>query len=107
KHAPLLQLFGFGRENLNKFDIVNWPTTKVEWLEDTNVIFSTKLNEALDNSETDIDVSLGTGQFFRKGDIIGILPGTQTYGVPVEKMMVQSVAGDTLTVVARGFGDTS
>lgn len=104
KNAPLLQLFGFGRQNLNKFDILNWPSTKVEWLQDTNVLFSTLLTEALDSSETGIDVTTGDGQYFRAGDIIGILPGTQTYGEPVEKMMVASVSSDTLTVVARSYG---
>ena len=107
KHAPLLQLFGFDSKNLNKFDILNWPTTKVEWNEDTNVIFSTLLTEAIDGSETDWDVTTGTGKYFRKGDVIGLLPTGQTYGDPVEKALVSSVSGDTITVVARGFGATS
>lgn len=102
--APLLKLFGTGAENIKKFDIVNWPSTKVEWNHDTNVIFSTLTTEALDNSETGIDVTVGTGQYFRAGDVIGILPGTQTYGEPVEKFMVTSVSSDTLTVVTRPYG---
>lgn len=107
KHAPLLKLFGFDNSNLKKFDVLNWPTTKLEWLEDTNVIFSTLITEAIDGSETDIDVTTDTGQYFRKGDIVGILPGTQTYGEPAEKFLVSSVSTDTLNVVARGYGATS
>lgn len=108
KSAPLLTLFGIGRENLKKFDVINWPTTKVEWLHDSNVIFSTKLTEDIDGStEDEWDVSTGTGQFFRKGDIIGVLPGLQDYGEPAEKAVVESVTGDTLTVYDRGFGGTS
>lgn len=107
KTAPLLKLFGFGNENIKKFQILNWPSTKVEWLQDTNVIFATTTAESLDGSATELDVAANMGQFFRTGDIVGILPGTQDYGEPAEKLRITSVATDTLTFDARGYGSTS
>jgi len=33
KEAPLLRLFGFGQENVRKFKMINWPSTKAEWID--------------------------------------------------------------------------
>ena len=94
--APLLKLLGVNGEG--KFNLVNWPSTKVEWIEDAMAPLTSLLTEEVDTSETGIDVTTGTGVYFRQGDIVLINS--------VEKVLVTSVATDTLTVV-RGYGDTS
>jgi hypothetical protein len=95
--APLLNIFGFSSKNVSKFDLVNFPSTKVEWIEDTMSPYTTTIAEALDNSETGVDVATDTGAYFRQGDIVS---------VDSEYMLVTSVSSDTLTVT-RGYGSTS
>jgi hypothetical protein len=95
--APLLRIFGFSSSNVSKFNIVNWPATKVEILEDSMSTLTATLDEADDGQETALDVQTGEGALFRQGDII--LIGT-------EQLLVTSVSTDTLTVT-RGYGDTS
>lgn len=95
--APLLNILGFGPENVRKFDLVNFPSTKIEWIEDTMSPYTATVNEALDSSETGVDVATDQGAYFRQGDIVA---------VDSEYMLVTSVSGDTLTVT-RGFGGTT
>ena len=95
--APLLNIFGFSSKNVSKFQVVNFPSTKVEWLEDTMSPFTTTTAENMDDSETGMDVATDTGAYFRQGDIV--LVGS-------EQMLVTSVSTDTLTVV-RGYGSTT
>jgi hypothetical protein len=105
--APLLKLFGTGRENIKKFEIVNWGSTKVEWLHDTMPILKTKLAASLNNTDLTFTVTTDEGKFFNEGDVLAFLPDGQDYGEPTEKVVVQSVSGDVITVYARGFGSTS
>src|SRR5690606_8751548 len=102
--APLLQLFGFGSENLSKFKVVNWPSTMLEIIEDIMSPFESKIAEDLDNAETEIDVASGHGSYFRKGDVVGILDAN---GEVAETLLVLSVSGDTLTVDTRGDVSTA
>jgi hypothetical protein len=96
--APLLNILGFGSENIKKFDLVNFPSTKIEWIEDTMSPYTTTLNESgFDDSETDLTVATSTGAYFRQGDIISLED---------EYMLVTSVSSDVLTVV-RGYGSTT
>ena len=95
--APLLNIFGFSSKNVSKFDLVNFPSTKVEWIEDTMSPYTTTIAEALDDSETGVDVATDTGAYFRQGDIVS---------VDSEYMLVTSVSSDTLTVT-RGYGSTT
>ncbi len=95
--APLLRLFGFTSATEKKFRLVNWPSTKVEWIEDTMSPTTGATAEALDDSETGVDVATGTGGYFRQGDILLI---------ESEQMLVTSVSTDTLTVT-RGYGGTT
>lgn len=104
--APLLRLFGFSRSNVSKFNLVNWPGVTVKWIEDTMPAFTSTLAADLSSGgATTISVAAGTGQYFRVGDIIGIA-AVATPGTIIEKLRVQSVATDTLTV-ERGYGATS
>src|SRR5690606_38676421 len=110
QEAALLQLLGFSSSNLKKFNVRSgWPSTKLEWLEDTNTPFRSVVGESgFDNSETDLTVGTGHGTYFRKGDILGICTtGTDTATGPFqEKVLVTAVSGDALTIV-RGYGATS
>ncbi len=92
--APLLRLFGFGPENVRKFKMVNWPSTKAEWIEDTNSPITDVMNDAggIDDSTTTMTVT--NGSYFRYGDVIQ---------VESEKMLVTAVSGNDLTVV-RSWG---
>lgn len=91
--APLLKKFGTNNEGKFRFD--KWPTTKYEWLLDTMSPRSTTLTEALDDSETGVDVT--DGSLFKEGDVILI---------DSELMYVSGVVSNTLTVV-RGSGGTT
>jgi hypothetical protein len=96
--APLLNILGFGPENVRKFELVNFPSTKIEWIEDTMSPYTTTMDESgFDDSETDLTVAAGTGAYFRQGDIIS---------VESEYMLVSAVSTDTLTIV-RGYGSTT
>lgn len=108
QEAALLQLLGFTNSNLKKFAVrQGWPSTKIEWLEDVNVPFTTTAAEALaDGSDTSLVVASGTGKYFRKGDVLGLYSGTTATGTIDEQVLVTAVATDTLTIV-RGWGDTS
>lgn len=99
--AALLRIFGFSRSNVNKFKLVNWPNTKAELLEDTVPVLESTLTEALDGTEVDWDVADGT--LFRQGDIVAVMLSGQV----AEKGLVTVVVSNTLTVAARGYGDTS
>lgn len=105
QEAPLLRIFGFSQKNVTgKFKIRDWPSTKPELLEDTMPGFTTTLDGAHNNSTTTIDVAAGTGQYFRTGDLIGIYGSD---GQIAEKLLVDSVTTDALTVTGRGYGSTS
>lgn len=91
--APLLRKFGL--DNAKRFRLENWPQIKYEWLEDAMSSRESTLAEALDASETGIDVADGT--LFKRGDVVL---------VEDELMYVSSVASNTLTVV-RGYASTT
>lgn len=91
--APLVHLLGLNNEK--KFRLQNFPNTKYEWIEDSMSPRADQLAEALDNSETGVDVDDGT--VFKTGDIIQ---------VDSELMYVASVSSNTLTVT-RGFAGTT
>ncbi len=103
--APLLRILGFGSSNLSKFDVVNWPSTKVELIEDTMSPSSSLLTEEIDGSETAWDVTTNEGAFFRQGDVLGVYAAADLNTI-VEKVLVTSVSSDTLTV-ALGYGSTT
>jgi hypothetical protein len=107
KEAALLQLLDFSEANLNKIQLRGgWPNTKIEWFEDVNTAFSTTLAEGWNDSDL-TGLGVTDGSIFRTGDILGIFPGTQTYGAIAEKFIVTSVSTNDLSIRARGYGDTS
>jgi len=94
--APLLKKLGLNGES--KFKLMNWPTTKPEWLEDALNPVSGTIAEDLDNSETGIDLATGEGSYLKAGDVIKI---------DDEPFWVSSVTGDTATVATRPFGGSA
>lgn len=95
REASLLDLFGI--DNAKKFKLEHWPNTRYEWLQDSMPVRRGTLNEALDDSETGVDVQTGEGALLKTGDILV---------VESEQMYVASVATDTATVV-RGYAGTT
>jgi hypothetical protein len=76
--------------------------TKHSWMEDSLNANSVVSAEAMDGSETDLDVATGQGVRLRPGSLIrNVSEAGKT-----EVMMVTGVSGDTATVV-RGYGSTS
>ena len=94
--APLLKRLGLEMEKRLKF--LNWPpgnAKKMEWLEDAMSPTTDLLNGAIDATQTSIVVD--NGQYFHMGHILE---------VDSEWLIVDSVSGNTLTVV-RAQGSTS
>jgi len=94
--APLLNIFGI--DSAKKFNLVNWPSTKAEIIEDTMSPYTSALSSGVNDSTTTIPVTSTTGAYFRQGDIILI---------DSEKMLVTSVSSDNLTVATRPYGSTT
>lgn len=90
-----------GGVNADGFPVVpKQPVDNTEffWLEDEFLTPRTTAGEALDNSETAVDVAAGQGERFAAGDAIRI---------DDEVMTVSSVSNDTLTVVRGAAGTTA
>lgn len=75
--------------------------TKHSWMEDSLNANSATCAEALDNSETTLDVAAGHGVRFRPGTLFTLNVAGFT-----EVMQVTAVSTDALTIV-RGYGSTS
>jgi hypothetical protein len=82
---------------------MNGVATQVEhsWMEDALNPWTATCAEALDNSETELDVASGHGARFKIGTLF-------TLNVPgfTEVMQVTAIVADALTIV-RGYGSTS
>lgn len=94
--APVLKLLG--TDNASKFGIPE-VGTKYEWNTDTMSPRSGTVNEAVDNSETEITVAAGNGDYLKAGDVIKI---------DSELIWVGAVASSTsLDPVIRGWAGTT
>lgn len=78
----------------SKFRIVNWPHTKVEWLEDELFSLTDALSGSIASAATTITVD--DGSKFKSGDVIQI---------DSEYMWVSGISSDVLTVT-RNYGGT-
>lgn len=86
-----------------KFRFVNFPHTKVEWIEDTREAMTVCLNTAI-TSPTDLNCILtsASAHAVQVGQIL-LFAGTGANGA--EKMLITSVAADGFTcVVTRNYG---
>jgi len=70
--APLLNRLG--TDNANKFRLLNWPNTKVEWIEDEMSPTTSTISDSggINDSDVSMGVAAGTGQYFSEGDILKI-----------------------------------
>lgn len=95
--APLLNRLGL--DNAKKFRLLNWPNTKVEWMEDTMSPTASTINDSggISDSDTTMIVATGHGQYFTEGDILKIED---------ELVYVSARSTDTLTIV-RAFGGST
>jgi len=82
----------FGLTNQGKFRLQNFPNHKYEWLEDTLRVRTATLAEAMDTTETGMDVSSGHGIRFKPGDV---WKSDETD----ELLWVDSISTDTVTVI--------
>lgn len=88
----------FGTNNQGKFRLENFPNHKVEWLEDTLRVRTATLAEAMDTTETGMDVASGQGVRFKVGDV---WKSDETD----ELILVTAVTAgsDTITTVVRNW----
>lgn len=97
--VPLCAYLGWGAGTENKFQLVNWPGHKVEWLEDTLTTRSATANSASltsDSTLTQITVTTNSGAVFQPGNVIKI---------DSEYIWISSISSDVLTVT-RNYGGT-
>lgn len=93
--VPFVKYFGLDGD-AGKFRIVNWPSTKVEWMQDEMLSLTSALAASATSDTTEVSVTAGTGDRFRDGLVIL---------VDLEYMWVSGVSTDTLTVT-RDIGGT-
>lgn len=83
--------------NDGKFEFINTPGVKYEWLEDTYAPTSDTANEAdLESDSTTTVMTVSNGEYFHVGDVLQI---------DSEYMIVSSISGDEVTV-ERNHGGT-
>jgi len=94
----LLLINALGLRNEGKFEFVNGPGTKYEWLHDTRSPRADVLADdaAMTSVSTTTEIDVANGEYFQPGDVILI---------DDEYMWVSAVAADVVTVT-RDFGGT-
>ncbi len=103
RRTPLLTMVGIGEAI---------DTRPHYWGQSYRVALQTTAAEALDNSETGVDVATGTGKLFQKWSVIEVMDfvsgSTTIYDQSTRELMLVTAdpAADTLTVV-RAQGGTS
>lgn len=96
RDVPVIKYFGLDGSP-GKFDIVNWPGTKVYWLQDSLSTITTELGSSWASDWTSLVVATGYGKYFKPGDLIkvyGTVSGTYENNI----VRVSSISSDTLTV---------
>jgi hypothetical protein len=91
--VPVVKYFGLDGDP-GKFRIMNWPSTKVEWLEDELASLTGTLNGSITSNATTITVT--DASKYKSGDIIEI---------DSEMIWVSSMSGEVLTGT-RNYGGT-
>ena len=99
--APFVEAMGGLDGGAKKFRFVNFPHTKVEWIEDTREPLSVGLNTAMNNSVTTSVLLAASANMVQVGQILLFADGS-------EQMWVSAVASDGVTLtVTRGYGGTT
>ena len=95
RDTPVVSYFGLDGDS-GKFRLVNWPGTKMEWLEDTLAGLTDTLAASCTTNATSLSVT--DGSIHKTGDIIEI---------DVEMMWISDAsAADNKVTVTRNFGGT-
>ena len=99
--APFVEAMGGLDGGAKKFRFVNFPHTKVEWIEDTREPLSVGLNTAMNNSVTTAVLLAASANMVQVGQILLFADGS-------EQMWVSAVASDGVTLtVSRAYGGTT
>jgi len=99
--APFVEAMGGLDGGAKKFRFVNFPHTKVEWIEDTREPLAVGLNTAMNNSVTTAVLLAADANKVQVGQILLFADGA-------EQMWVSAVASDGVTLtVSRGYGGTT
>ena len=99
--APFVEAMGGLDGGAKKFRFVNFPHTKVEWIEDTREPLAVGLNTAMNNSVTTAVLLAASANMVQVGQILLFADGS-------EQMWVSAVASDGVTLtVSRGYGGTT
>ncbi len=99
--APFVEAMGGLDGGAKKFRFVNFPHTKVEWIEDTREPLAVGLNTAMNNSVTTAVLLAASANMVQVGQILLFADGA-------EQMWVSAVASDGVTLtVSRGYGGTT
>jgi len=99
--APFVEAMGGLDGGAKKFRFVNFPHTKVEWIEDTREPLAVGLNTAMSNSVTTSVLLAADANKVQVGQILLFADGA-------EQMWVSAVASDGVTLtVSRGYGGTT
>jgi len=89
-----------GLNGAGKFQFVNQPHRKYEWLEEAlPSVSDTTVDADWDDNSTETALTVTTGELFQVGDVIQL-------DADAELIYVSSIASDVLTVI-RGFGATT
>lgn len=103
--VPVLKYFGIGdsgaggMSKVQQFRIQNWPSTRVEWLEDTMAPLTTTITASMaaTNATATLAIVAGNANYLRPGNIVKI---------DDEHLLVRSVSSDSATVT-RMWGGTA
>ncbi len=103
--VPVLKYFGIGdsgaggMSKVQQFRIQNWPSTRVEWLEDTMAPLTTTITASMaaTNATATLAIVAGNANYLRPGHVIKI---------DDERLLVRIVSSDSATVT-RMWGGTA
>lgn len=99
--APFVEAMGGLDGGAKKFRFVNFPHTKVEWIEDTREPLTFGLNTAMNTSVTTCVLLAADANKVQVGQILKFADGS-------EQMWVSAVAADGVTLtVTRAYGGTT
>lgn len=103
--VPVLKYLGIGdmgaggQSKVSQFRIQNWPSTRVEWLEDTLAPLTTTIaaSMAATNATATLGIVVGNANYLRPGHVVKI---------DDERLLVRAVSSDSATVT-RMWGGTA
>jgi hypothetical protein len=99
--TPFVEAMGGLDGGAKKFRFVNFPHTKVEWIEDTREPLTVGLNTAMNTVVTTAVLLAASANMVQVGQILKFADGS-------EQMWVSAIASDGITLtVTRAYGGTT